>query len=130
MRKDLEQKLVERWPAWFHVNGDFRETAMPRGFTVRDGWFDIVWRLCEDLEPIVAEVELETGVPFEVCQVKEKFGGMKFYTNFHSDAISERIGVAALESRRTCEICGQPGTQPEGVWIRTRCKEHAEAESS
>ncbi len=130
MRKDLEQKLVERWPTWFHVDGNIRETLMPLGFTNLDGWFDILWRLCEDLEPLVAEVELTTGQPFEVCQVKEKFGGLRFYTNLHSDAISERIGVAALESRRTCEICGQPGSQIAGPWSRTRCKAHAEAESS
>ena len=130
MRKDLEQKFIERWPTWFHVNGDIRETAMPRGFTVRDGWFDLLWRLCEDLEPLVAEVELKSGQKFEVLQVKEKFFGMRFYTNLHSEAIWERIQAAALESRRTCEICGQPGTQPEGAWFRTRCKEHGEAESS
>jgi hypothetical protein len=110
------------------VNGDIRETAMPLGFTHQDGWFDIIWRLCEDLEPLVAEVELKTGQPFEVLQVKEKFGGARFYTNLHSEAISKRIEAAAMESYRTCEICGQPGSQQEGVWSRTRCKEHAEAE--
>jgi transposase len=34
---------------------------MPRGFEHDDGWFDILWRLCEDLEPLVASVE---AVPF------------------------------------------------------------------
>jgi hypothetical protein len=130
VRKELEQKLVERWPTWFNVNGDIRETLMPRGFTVRDGWFDIIWRLCEDLEPLVAEVELKTGSRFEVLQVKEKFAGLRFYTNLHTDATSERIEAASLESFRTCEVCGQPGKQQEGAWIRTRCKEHAESESS
>jgi hypothetical protein len=130
MRKDLEQKLVERWPTWFRVNGDIRETLMPLGFQHLDGWFNIVWRLCEDLEPLVAEVELKTGQPFEVRQVKEKFGCMRFRTNFHSDAISARIEAATLESFHTCEVCGQPGSQTEGPWSRTRCKAHAESESS
>jgi hypothetical protein len=31
-----------------------------------DGWFDILWRLCVDLEPLVAEFEQETGSQFEV----------------------------------------------------------------
>jgi hypothetical protein len=128
MRKELEQKLVERWPTWFNVNGDIRQTLMPRGFTVRDGWFDIIWRLCEDLEPLVVEVELKTGRRFEVLQVKEKFGGLRFYTNLHTDTISERIQAAGLESIHTCEVCGQPGSQTEGAWGRTRCKEHAEDE--
>ena len=126
MRKDLEQKLIERWPTWFRIDGDIRETAMTRGFEHGDGWFDIIWKLCEDLEPLVAEVELKTGERFEVLQVKEKFGGVKFYTNLHTEAIWERIQAAALESRRTCEVCGQPGSQIAGAWGLTRCKEHAE----
>jgi hypothetical protein len=81
MRKELEQRLVERWPTWFNTRGDIRYTAMPRGFEHDDGWFDILWRLYEDLEPLVAEVEKQTGVPFEVLQVKEKFGGLRFYVN-------------------------------------------------
>ncbi len=128
MRKDLEQKLIIRWPTWFHVNGDIRETLMPQGFTLQDGWFGIIWRLCEDLEPLVPEVELEAGRPFEVRQVKEKFGGLRFRTNLHSEAISKRIEAATLESYRTCEVCGQPGSQTEGAWSRTRCKLHAKAE--
>jgi hypothetical protein len=39
---------------WFNTGGDIRYTAMPRGFEHGDGWFDILWRLCEDLEPLVA----------------------------------------------------------------------------
>jgi hypothetical protein len=65
MRGELEQKLVERWPSWFTVTGDQRETRMADGFAHGDGWFNIVWRLCEDLEPLVAEAEKATGHPFE-----------------------------------------------------------------
>jgi hypothetical protein len=68
MRKELKQKLVERWPTWFNIKGDIRHTAMPWGFTHDDNWFDIVRRLCEDLEPLVADHQ------FEVLQVKEIFG--------------------------------------------------------
>jgi len=57
MQKELEQKLIERWPTWFNTAGDIRHTAMPRGFTNDDGWFDILWRLCGDLEPLVTEME-------------------------------------------------------------------------
>jgi hypothetical protein len=81
MRKELEQRLVERWPTWFNTGGDIRHTAMPRGFEHNDGWFDILWRLCEDLEPLVAEFEKAGRPKFEVLQVKEKFGGLRFYVN-------------------------------------------------
>jgi hypothetical protein len=82
MRKELEQKLVERWPTWFDTGGgDVRRTAMPRGFLHGDGWFDLIWRLCEDLEPLVAEFEVATGRTFEILQVKEKFGGLRIHVN-------------------------------------------------
>ena len=42
MRKELEQRLVERWPTWFNTGGDIKYTAMGRGFTNDDGWFDIL----------------------------------------------------------------------------------------
>jgi hypothetical protein len=102
MRKELEQCLVERWPTWFDIGGDIRHTLMPRGFTHDDGWFDILWRLCEDLEPLVAEFEQTTKRKFEVLQVKEKFGGLRFYVNHKSDAIRQRIETAIHESLHTC----------------------------
>jgi hypothetical protein len=124
MRKELEQRLVERWPTWFNTGGDIRETAMARGFTHGDGWFDILWRLCVDLEPMVAELERAAGRQFEVRQVKEKFGGLRFYVNHANDAIRERIYAAQNESFHTCDICGQPGKWWEH-WLQTRCDEHA-----
>jgi hypothetical protein len=125
MRKELEQRLVERWPKWFNTGGDFRYTLMPRGFTHDDGWFDILWRLCEDLEPLVAQFEKETGLQFEVLQVKEKFGGLRFYVNCRrNEAIRKRIETAIEASFHTCEICGQPGTLREDRLIKTLCDEH------
>jgi hypothetical protein len=100
---------------------------MSFGFQHEDGWFDILWRLCEDLEPRVAALEKQTERPFEVLQVKEKFGGLRIYVNDADDNIRLRIETAQLESFRTCEICGQPGTRREGGWIKTLCDEHATA---
>jgi len=125
MQKELEQRLVERWPTWFQTEGDFRHTAMTRGFEHGDGWFEILWRLCVDLEPLVTEMERAWGHQFEVLQVKEKFGGLRFYVNCRrNEAIRQRIGIAADESFHTCEVCGQPGTLREERWIKTLCDEH------
>jgi hypothetical protein len=124
MRRELEQKLVEHWPSWFHVTGNRRETRMTDGFAYGDGWFNIVWRLCEDLEPLVAETEKATERPFEVLQVKQKLDGLRFYVNHATHAIQKRIEAAELESVRTCEVCGKPGKRREGDCIRTACDEH------
>jgi hypothetical protein len=125
MRKELEQKLVERWPSWFNVNGSTYETRMSDGFAHGDGWFDIVWKLCEDLEPLL--VAAEAGQPFEVLQVKQKFGSLRFYVSHRhrTDAILQRIQAAEVESLHTCEECGKPGTLRTIGWIRTMCDEHA-----
>jgi hypothetical protein len=127
VQKELERRLVERWPTWFQTDGDMRHTAMPRGFEHGDGWFDILWRLCEDLEPLVAEFEAAGGPTFEVLQVKEKFAGLRFYVNCRkNDAIRQRIDTAIHESLRICEVCGQPGRERGGGWIKTLCDEHSE----
>jgi hypothetical protein len=60
---------------------------MPRGFPHGDGWFDILWRLCEDLDPLVKEFEQSTVRQFEILQVKEKFGGLRIHVNGADDAI-------------------------------------------
>jgi hypothetical protein len=89
-----------------------------------DGWFDILWQLCEDLELLVAELEQATVRQFEILQVKEKFGGLRIHVNGADDAIRQRIEAAERESFRTCEVCGQPGELREGSWIKTLCNEH------
>lgn len=114
------------------------------GFQHGDGWFDLLWRLCERLDPVVAAAEKETGRQFEVLdgrqlevlnveiivdarqvlQVKEKFGALRFYANYNNDAISTLIEAAAVESFYTCEVCGQPGKCRGGSWVQTLCDDH------
>lgn len=127
MRKELEQKLARRWPNWFGLAGNPRSSPMARGLEHGDGWFNILWRLCLDLEPLVAELGKETGERFSVVQVKEKLGTLRFYVSHHTDAIDERIAEAQEESSRICEICGMPGKRRDtGGWVRAACDEHAQ----
>src|SRR5271166_1952997 len=101
MRKEHEEKLARRWPSWFDMSGDPRHTLMSFGFQHGDGWFGLVWRLCEQLEPVVAKFERETGERFEVIEVKQKLGGLRFYTNHRAEAIRKCIEAAQAESFRT-----------------------------
>ncbi len=100
-------------------------TLVPLRFQYLDGWFNIVWRLCVDLEPLVGELGNETGKRFEVVQAGEEFGTLRFYLSHHTDDIDERIGEAQKECSRTCEICGEQGNWVGGGrWNRVRCAEH------
>jgi hypothetical protein len=107
----------------FNLGGD---ALTPFRFQCSDGWFNILWGLCADLEPMVMEFESETGERFEVVQVKAKLGTLRFYVSHHTEAIDGRIGEAQEKSSRTCEVCGRPGKWLEsGYSIRVVCDTHA-----
>jgi hypothetical protein len=57
-------------------------------------------------------------------QVKEKFGGLRFYTNGFTDTIDGMIRMAESMSYRTCEVCGSPGRSNNHGWISTLCDTH------
>ncbi|MGB8478745.1 MAG: hypothetical protein WCE63_07880, partial [Acidobacteriaceae bacterium] len=80
---------------------------------------------CEDLEPLVAEYESETGHQFKVVQVKEKFGGLRFYVEDANEVMRQRIELAELKSFKTCEACGNSGQRRSHGRIQTLCDEHA-----
>ena len=125
MTKELEQRMAARWPRWFDIEGDPRRTSMGFGFQHRDGWFELLWRLCERLEPIVVGAERETNSPFEVLAVKAKFGGLRFYTNYDGEDIIALVETACKESLVTCEVCGSRGQKMDvNGWITTLCNEH------
>jgi hypothetical protein len=126
MRKELEQGVIARWPAWFDVHRDVRRTLMPFGFQCEDGWFNLIRSLCEELEPLVAEVERTTKKQFKVIEVKQKFGSLRFYVDNANDAIRECIEVAQQQSSGICELCGRAGRLRQGDWLRVQCDEHAE----
>jgi hypothetical protein len=120
--------LMRETIIYLNTGGDMRHTLMPRGFAHDDGWFEILWRLCGDLEPLLAQFEREAAVcQFEVLQGKEKSGGLRIHVTYANDAIPQRIEAAKKESFHICEVCGQSGTLREGQWIKTLCDDHAGA---
>lgn len=59
-------------------------------------------------------------------QIKEKFGGLRFYYDGGDDFIHAIVQMAELMSERTCEVCGDKGKLYQKGWHRTLCKMHAE----
>jgi hypothetical protein len=55
------------------------------------------------------------------AQVKEKFGGLRFYMTSGTDEIFDLIEEAEALSCKTCEECGKPGEERPGGWIHTHC---------
>lgn len=85
-------------------------------FEIESGWYPLVKELIEDL--------IALGWDKQICQIKEKFGGLRFYINNGSDEIFDRISKAERESYKICEVTGQPGELRTDIgWHRTLCEE-------
>ncbi len=57
----------------------------------------------------------------KASQVKEKYGGLRFYMTCGTDEIFDLIEEAEALSYKTCEECGEPGEERNTGWIRTLC---------
>jgi hypothetical protein len=80
----------------------------------------------------LVRLTLQTGIvepppPIDqvvATQVKEKFGGLRFYYKGGDDTIDNYVRFAEMLSERTCEVCGARGQMRDGGWIVTRCDAH------
>jgi hypothetical protein len=80
-----------------------------------------------DVAEAKAKMDIEEAKIPVVVQVKEKFGGLRFYVNGSTDEQYALIRFAESMSYKTCEVCGKRGKPNKGGWIKTRCKEHRDA---
>ena len=79
----------------------------------------------EMIDEAKAKLDEETlRVPVAV-QVKEKFGGLRFYVQAATDKHYSYISFAESMSYRTCEECGAPGKTYTDGWHMTLCDIHA-----
>lgn len=129
MKKELEKELVEEYPdlyEWYDKNPNTIDGPVPPltiyGFTIGDGWYNIVKSLSETLS--------RRSVECEVHQVKEKFGGLRFYHGgLKSDEERESymamgaINHAEEISFYICEECGASGEHRDNGYMRTLCDE-------
>jgi hypothetical protein len=123
MRDDLDEALVRDFPNLYRMrHGDMRDTCMCWGFP-GDGWEPLIRRLSEKLEAEILKQE-DTSL-FYADQVKEKFGGLRFYMSADTGAMDAAIREAEAEAWKTCECCGAPGKPRGGGWIKTLCDECA-----
>lgn len=91
------------------------------GISCGDGWYKVIYDLCKELEPLIEALPEEERFYCAAVQVKEKFGGLRFYLDAETDEMSKVISKAERKSYETCEDCGAPGEQREGGWIVTLC---------
>jgi len=129
MKLELQNKLFEKYPKIFRQKDlSMQETCMCWGFDCGDGWYNIIDTLCHQIQWHIvynlSEDEDPEVVNVEATQVKEKFGGLRFYYNGGNDFISGLVSMAESLSGKTCEECGAPGRATKGGWISTLCQPH------
>lgn len=96
------------------------------------GWKEIVYKLVDEIDLIWEGYQGKKGSEcWGILQVKEKFGGLRFYVGYLEDdngdaearrdrtsaAINEAVEVAS----KTCERCGKPGKISGKGYIATVC---------
>lgn len=117
------------------------ETSFPKmfaehygGFSCSEGWWPILKSLCGQIQHHI-DWKSEQKEKFNrgegctqvtVNQIKEKFGGLRFYYSGGDDTIDGMVRMAESWAAHSCEVCGAPGKSRSGGWIRTLCDEHAQ----
>jgi len=131
MKRELDEALCAKYPEIFKDrHGDMRETAMCWGFDCGDGWYNIIDNLCATIKNREYNLTLHKKEysPVVATQVKEKYGGLRFYYTGGDDYIDGAVAFAEYMSEVTCEVCGKPGKQRGVMWMYTTCDEHTREE--
>ena len=118
--KEFNDKMHLLYPEFFGERFD-NTWPMP-------GWHNIIHDLLETIKHHCVKYNLKG---FKILQVKEKFGGLRFYYGFEDmydtdmDCIDQYVAQAEKRAGETCEYCGMPGEIQGKTWLKCVCKEHA-----
>lgn len=132
MTKFLELKLRERFPKLLvDMYGNSQYTCMSYGISCDDGWYDLLYNLCEELQ----EWSDANRRQIIATQIKEKFGGLRFYIKVDGELSVSDEGWSHIQSiiskyedlsLETCELTGGKGEMcKRGFLMKTLCKESA-----
>ena len=96
------------------------------GFACGEGWWPILEALCGQIQHHVDWKNKQSEVVAQVTvnQIKEKFGGLRFYYSGGDDAIDGMVRMAESWAAHSCETCWSPGKSRSGGWIKTLCDYH------
>lgn len=130
MNEELEpyevfaKHMEEKYPAMF---------SQPYGgFAIGEGWWPILESLCSQIQHHIDWKNKQSVIITQVtvAQIKEKFGGLRFYYDGGDDEIRGMVRMAESWADKSCETCGSPGTSGGKGWIKTLCPTHrAEADA-
>lgn len=124
MNEDLSKKLITDFPLLYR-DGFY--------FDVVESWFNLIYELSENINKIVSTFPNDPNQSpnivkghenqFRVVQIKQKFGGLRYYTDNANDEINKLIDEAETKSYKICELCGNDkgSTVNKRGWLTVRC---------
>ncbi len=125
--EEFKKKLKNDFPNLYkYLN---RDRSVPYcSLCIGKGWFDIIYNLSAKIEPELLKISKDNRPA--AIQIKEKFGSLRYYMLRNKNGIPTNIetlvNAAEIESSKTCEQCGKPGTSKCNYihfWIKTLCPE-------
>ena len=129
IQKRFVEKLMTAYPQLFPKDADGKPREPDCGAWCPVGWQSMVEELCSKLTEIVDEKKLA----FQIEQIKEKFGGLRFYYSYEGDRapeIADLIHETEQRSFKICEVTGEEGDlciKGKGYgWMKTLSPSEAE----
>jgi hypothetical protein len=105
--------ISPRYPTFVIYEGYDRALALE---SVGPGWSSLINEVFDFIE--------QNKIPQKVVQVKEKWGGLRIYTDVIDNRLDAKIREMEKKSFNVCEDCGEPGKLRSGGWYRTLCDAH------
>jgi hypothetical protein len=101
MLTKVKGQFADGWPAWIECD---------------EGWYNLI----EATHYAILEVDPD----YKINQIKEKFGGLRYYIE-GNEAAHDIAWKAEDISCGICEVCGATGvTRNKGGWYKTTCEAH------
>lgn len=118
--KPIWDKRIKKRNWWYSAPYSYTELdAMPDGWRAKFGE-----QLCEELrEELIKANYLDK---YRIMQIKEKFGGLRWYDNGITEEGHNIIRKYEELSYKTCIDCGRPATKMSVGWISPYCDKCAE----
>jgi hypothetical protein len=96
------------------------------GMWVDKGWHKIIYELSKNIQRHIdwKNKDIVVVPQVTVAQIKEKWGGLRFYYDGGDDTIDGMVQMAEVWAQHTCEMCGERATKQTTGWIKTVCDKH------
>jgi hypothetical protein len=91
-----------------------------------EGWFNLIKSLSTIIENKLKDMDPSVVEGIYIVQIKEKFGGLRFYISEYTPFFEGAIELAEALSFTICETCGNSNAMNRRVngWYRTECDVH------